>query len=98
VDDELSELCRTAVRVAAMPHEELREVAELGDGEVGSKGCLLSFFSNDSDTCTRQGLKIPFGISIGGVGGLTNVSGLYHTDIITTVSDTANPFLGVVSD
>lgn len=46
-----------------MPHEELREVAELGDREVGGEGCLLSFFSNDADTCTRQGLKLPFGIS-----------------------------------
>jgi hypothetical protein len=81
-----------------MPHEELREVAELDDREVGSKGCLLSFFSNDTDTCKRQGLRIPFEINIGDVGGLTNVSGLYHTDIIATVSNTANPFLGVMSD
>lgn len=50
VDDELGEFGGAAVRVAAVPHEEFGEVAELGDGEVGGEGGLFAFFAHDSDT------------------------------------------------
>lgn len=79
-----------------MPQEELGEVAELGDGEIGSQGCLLPFFSDNPDTYTNQILgKDRFKLSLKG---LTDVSSLYHADIITTIPNTTNPFISVMSD
>jgi hypothetical protein len=79
-----------------VPHEELREVTELGDGEVGSEGCLLSFFSNNTNTYTSKVLEKKCFSNTAWA--LTNVSSLYHAYIITTISNAANPFLGVVSN
>ena len=51
VDDELRELGRAAVRVAAVPEEELREEAELRDGEVGGEGRLFALLADDTNAC-----------------------------------------------
>ena len=50
VDDELGEFGRTTVRVAAVPHEEFGEMAELSDGEVSGERGLFSFLAYNSDT------------------------------------------------
>jgi hypothetical protein len=49
VDDELGELGAALVGIAAVPDEELYEVAELLDGEVGGEGGLPALLSDDSD-------------------------------------------------
>ncbi len=49
MDDELRQLCRAPVRVAAVPQEELREVAELRHGKVRCERGLLAFFADDTD-------------------------------------------------
>jgi len=79
-----------------MPQEELGEITELVDGEIGSEGCLLPFFSNNPDAYTNQILgKDCFKLLLKG---LTDVGSLYHADIITTIPNTTNPFLSVMSD
>jgi len=50
MDDELSELRTTLVRVSTVPNEKFRQVAELVDGEIGSERSLSTFFPNDTDT------------------------------------------------
>jgi len=51
VDDELGELGAALVRVAAVPDEELGEVAELVDREVGRERRLATFLADDADAC-----------------------------------------------
>ena len=50
MDDELRELRGAAIRVTTMPKEELRQVAELRDGEIRSKRGLLALLPNNADT------------------------------------------------
>lgn len=58
MDDELREFRRAAVRVAAVPEEELGQVAELVHGEVGGERRLFAFLSDDTDTyMNRQSLR-----------------------------------------
>ncbi len=52
MDDELRELRRSAVRVAAMPEEELGEEAKLRDREVRGERALFAFLPDDADACT----------------------------------------------
>ena len=49
MNDELSEFGGAPVGVAAVPKEELREVAELRDGEIGGEGGLFAFLSYNTD-------------------------------------------------
>ncbi len=49
VHDELGELRRPLVAVAAVPDEELRQVVEGGDAEVGGEGGLAAFLADDAD-------------------------------------------------
>ena len=50
MDDKLRQFCRAPVRVAAVPEEELREVAELRHGKIGRERGLLALFADDTDT------------------------------------------------
>lgn len=77
MDDELGELGGPLVTVPAVPNEELGEVAELFDGEVGSQTCLPTFLTDNTHT---------------------NIGGLDHRDIVTTISNAADALLGVSSD
>ena len=52
MDNELRQLRRTLVRVSAVPNEQLRKVAELGDREIGSERRLPSLLSDDAYTCS----------------------------------------------
>jgi hypothetical protein len=56
VNDKLRKLGRAPVRVAAMPKEELSEVAELRYGKIGRKRSLFAFFANDTNTYRVSGL------------------------------------------
>jgi hypothetical protein len=53
VDDELAQLRAPFVAVAAVPHEQFDEVAELLDAEVGGERGLAAFFANDADAHVR---------------------------------------------
>lgn len=48
MNDELREFGGTPVGVAAVPEEELCEVGELGEGEVGGEGGLFAFFADEA--------------------------------------------------
>lgn len=54
MNDELSQFCTSFVRVTTMPNEKFRQIAELIDGEIGSKGSLSTFFSDNADTYRKQ--------------------------------------------
>ena len=49
VDDELGKLGGALVTITAVPDEQLGEMVELGDGEIGGEGGLPAFFSHNSN-------------------------------------------------
>lgn len=51
MNDELSEFGTALVRVATVPDEKFRQVAELVDGKVGRERSLSTLFPDDTDTC-----------------------------------------------
>ena len=53
MNNELRELRAAAVRVAAVPEQELREEAELRDGKVGGERGLFAFLAYDADAWSK---------------------------------------------
>ena len=51
MDDKLRELGTPLVRVAPVPDQELGEVAELIDGEIGGERGLTTLLADDADAC-----------------------------------------------
>jgi hypothetical protein len=49
VDHKLRQLGGAPVRVAPVPEEELRQVAELRHGKVGRERSLFAFLADDTD-------------------------------------------------
>jgi hypothetical protein len=98
VNDELSELRRTTIGIAAMPHEQFRQKAELRDRKIGGQGCLFAFLSYDANTYSHIDCMNIVHIYVLLKKELTDISCLNHTDIVTTVSYTTYSLLGMFSD
>jgi hypothetical protein len=101
VDDELGEFRRALVRVTTVPEEEFGQVGELVDGEIGSEGGLTAFFADDTDACSGGGQSA---LSMRGERsehrrkGRTDISSLNHRNIISSISNAANPLLRLLAD
>lgn len=53
MDDKLRELGTPLVRVAPVPDQQLREIAELVDREIGGERGLTTLLADDADACER---------------------------------------------
>ena len=62
MNDELSKLGAAFIAVSTVPDEELRQIAELFDGEISRKTCLSAFLADDSNSnisCLDHGHVVP---------------------------------------
>ena len=107
MDDKLRELGTPLVRVAPVPDQELGEVAELVDGEIGGERGLTSLLADDADTWERGVSRIKSSekrhhtqLHVHEQGGTarTDIGGLNHRNIVTSVSDAAHSLLGMSAD
>ena len=99
MDDELRQLRGAAVRVAAVPQEQLGEEAELRDREVRSERGLLSFFPDDADACAAINIKsCQMSEKFNRKKSLTDVRCLDHANVVATVANTADTLLSVLAN